>query len=1437
MRFGKNVLSQNLRSDCELALYLTLFREGDLARQGLPVPLAARPGIGALRDAGFEQEDSIFTRLAQAFGENLLGRQPVEGSNRWRDLPLKPLLVGEASPPLVLVQPRYRVDEIRDATLARLGTAQADLESMPRLEDLIPDLVLVETSRPDMHELSPSGARLHVVAGDDRRSLSIVDVKHAAQPNPSYEAEVVLYGIMLANWLLENGLETRYFVNAHLCLWTGSSGSEGALQQALECGERDPLHLLSASREEFSPVNAPIYVQAVRNFFAEKLPAIIRRGAEGWQALDWHVGPRCASCDWLGYEGWLSPADREKVTANPDHYCFLRARTTDHLSQLPLATRGSCRVLANEGYGTVSDVSGTTGEEPVYRLHTVLRTEKRFLPEVARAIATMQPSTDPDRTDGGLARNADMDIFISVNFDPGAGILTGIGLQARFTQHFPYDERDANRRTQRWNEKWVVAAKSKSAEQGALLAFLQLLASVFEFAGDTDPNRGGPHAADTHTQFVFWDRRQFEELCLALGRHLPAILYDRNQDRLVKALTWIFPPEELQEAGNIDVRRPGVAFVRDVARRLVRVPAMHAFTLFGVVEHYHLEQGTLRMPDNFYREPLSDMIPRERIYEIWQLSSDGGHRTIRWGHVVKTLSQLLDGFGRTIDQQGRALSSLTRRLRDDFRFQLRAEAPKIQLKVPAWTRGVAHDAKLWIAWERFEHALGKALRHNLFLADPDETEARYESLRLTRLVSDPSEVTWEYEVSPDSLNTKLRAPNQFLCLAVDSIPGFAALPARTVVSPQVLPDDVSWLGQTPMHVLFSVSLESLDRVARRATIRFNDHYGQAASKLQDLRDFVVAQIGSAILENVTLMGGLGTDVQGRRLVRILRAVGNPPIAVPAPEARTALGTLQRAARPGRDAVTPIARVLWAGATLYDTQIRSISAAQSIAARARELSGLNDSQTVAVQEAAKRALTVIWGPPGTGKTQTCRALLHSVVLEAADADPGRPYAILVTGPTYRAVGEIVGKLAQALANDRAARCRLYLIHSRYRDDRFPVPSESGPHLEIFPTFADASEPDFGQMASDLAQEGDVVIVAAVAHQCPRIAEQLSALRGGSDALRDVFDLVVIDESSQVDMSIAVGPLALLKPQFQLIVVGDQLQMPPVFVADPPTGAEHLVGSLQTYLIERFAITPVPLLANYRSHHDVVAYTRSLGYPNALIAANPDTRLHLIRPLDECCPYLARAGLSHSESWSTVLDPAKPIVAISYPDGMAGQANSFEADCVASIGCLLRAAASRDLEGRPGQPDHGPWDDAAFWTRGLGIVTPHRAQRAQVVQALLKAFPGCDAELVEGAVDTVERFQGSERHTIIISFGVGDPDVIRGEERFLLQLERTNVAISRAMAKCIVFVSAEVASHIPDDRRAAETAHALRGVIDEWCSQRITSKVVAPNYEREISVRWH
>ena len=82
--------------------------------------------------------------------------------------------------------------------------------------------------------------------------------------------------------------------------------------------------------------------------------------------------------------------------------------------------------------------------------------------------------------------------------------------------------------------------------------------------------------------------------------------------------------------------------------------------------------------------------------------------------------------------------------------------------------------------------------------------------------------------------------------------------------------------------------------------------------------------------------------------------------------------------------------------------------------------------------------------------------------------------------------------------------------------------------------------------------------------------------------------------------ALRPLVALRVDGQIIVAGDHKQMPPIQQLEPPKGAEHLVGSIQSYLISRFAIRQEPLLVNYRSNQDLaVDYAKSLGYPPGLV----------------------------------------------------------------------------------------------------------------------------------------------------------------------------------------------------------------------------------------------
>src|SRR5690606_24035519 len=101
--------------------------------------------------------------------------------------------------------------------------------------------------------------------------------------------------------------------------------------------------------------------------------------------------------------------------------------------------------------------------------------------------------------------------------------------------------------------------------------------------------------------------------------------------------------------------------------------------------------------------------------------------------------------------------------------------------------------------------------------------------------------------------------------------------------------------------------------------------------------------------------------------------------------------------------------------------------------------LNASQVGAVKACAKQKLAIIWGPPGTGKTETLVAFLHAVVREA------RFRKVLITGPNYRAVEELSGRLAQNLDADTKAGCDFYWLYSKARGAPTAPPSKA--HLNL------------------------------------------------------------------------------------------------------------------------------------------------------------------------------------------------------------------------------------------------------------------------------------------------------------------------------------------------------------------------------------------------------
>jgi hypothetical protein len=214
----------------------------------------------------------------------------------------------------------------------------------------------------------------------------------------------------------------------------------------------------------------------------------------------------------------------------------------------------------------------------------------------------------------------------------------------------------------------------------------------------------------------------------------------------------------------------------------------------------------------------------------------------------------------------------------------------------------------------------------------------------------------------------------------------------------------------------------------------------------------------------------------------------------------------------------------------------------------------------------------------------------------------------------------------------------------------------------------------------------------------------------------------------------------------------------------------------------------------------------------------------------------SSLPVTTAYAELLKPERRVTAFIHEDTTSSQANELEASLVAGLTYVTRQAMAKELnEGKATTTT--PYSDDDFFKLAIGIVTPHKAQKALVVRKLIELFPKANPETVFESVDTVERFQGSERNTIIVSFGVGDTDIIEGEEEFLLQLERTNVAISRARAKCIVLMPKSLAYHLPSDEKAAATSIALKSYLEEFCEQRKAIDVEFTGEKRRGEVRWH
>ncbi len=299
-------------------------------------------------------------------------------------------------------------------------------------------------------------------------------------------------------------------------------------------------------------------------------------------------------------------------------------------------------------------------------------------------------------------------------------------------------------------------------------------------------------------------------------------------------------------------------------------------------------------------------------------------------------------------------------------------------------------------------------------------------------------------------------------------------------------------------------------------------------------------------------------------------------------------------------------------------------------------------------------------------------------------------------------------------------------------------------------------------------------------------------------------MVVDEASQVRVPEAAVATLLAGETGRLVLAGDHRQLPPIVAGQYPEPAPEqplLHRSIFEAVCPRGMARPDEsrlihqLLENFRMNDVLTSFAANLLY-------GPGYRCGTKAIAARRLPFKPGRGID--ELVKTCLDPAYPLVVVLLDGIRASRANPVEADLVAQLVVALRDG----LEAADGRPYA---DDAAFFRRGVFVVSPHHAQIRAIQGELARKRRWSSRPFV----DTVDKMQGQEAEAVIVSYGVADPEFALQEAEFIYGLNRLNVAITRARSKCVLCLPRpllEASPHVLDRETAAAGLAFMQGLID-------------------------
>jgi DNA replication ATP-dependent helicase Dna2 len=354
--------------------------------------------------------------------------------------------------------------------------------------------------------------------------------------------------------------------------------------------------------------------------------------------------------------------------------------------------------------------------------------------------------------------------------------------------------------------------------------------------------------------------------------------------------------------------------------------------------------------------------------------------------------------------------------------------------------------------------------------------------------------------------------------------------------------------------------------------------------------------------------------------------------------------------------------------------------------------LNDYQNEIIAKAlSAKDYFLIQGPPGTGKTARIIRALAKYHFENSEKK------IMLCAYTNRAVDEICSALDNVC-------------------DNFPFIRISGKELE---NYYERSLPNLSNkftlsgLKKEIQKTRFFVSTISSLHTTPEIFDLVD------------FDLLILDEASQVLETQIIGILSQFE---QCILIGDEKQLPAIvtqdFTSDPILLEKlGLVSFSESYFqrILRICVSNgwtkafATLTHQGRMHEQIQQLSNYLVYDEKLVSFKAD------RQLKKDSQYF----LNSDKFLKNILSGR-----ITFINSPKTNENKYHTGESAYISKMVNMIFASDVEN--------------FSEKTLGIISPFRLQCRTIINDL----PQNIKQYV--MVDTVERFQGSEKDIIIVSF---------------------------------------------------------------------------------------